>query len=59
MTHYLKKALFAIMFSAAALCGAENGKNISVFSHENADYWLPDAKAALKLTWGTGRVLKA
>ena len=38
MTHYLKKALFAIMFSAAALCGAENGKNISVFSHENADY---------------------
>ena len=48
MTHYLKKALFAIMFSAAALCGAENGKNISVFSHENADYWLPDAKAAFE-----------
>ena len=48
MTHYLKKTLFAIMFSAAVLCADENGKNISVFSHENADYWLPDAKAAFE-----------
>lgn len=48
MTHYLKKTLFAIMFSAAVLCADENVKNISVFSHENADYWLPDAKAAFE-----------
>ena len=48
MTHYLKKTLFAIMFSAAVLCADENVKNISVFSQENADYWLSDAKVAFE-----------
>ena len=42
----VKKIAAAALLAVASVCCADDSEKISVFSRENADYWLSDARAA-------------